>query len=452
MRILEARDLIPQRVDLRQAVCAHRAQRARLVEALAVFKELCAQAHRAEILDRLALPGVVRVEDRVRLLVVDLLLVQRDHVGDGLVGLAVEEAPNLFEARRRDLGDVLADFDLRNQRAVLFLNRGKFVHAAENRLARGGDQPFADAEGIHLGALHEHVADDVFIEGIRSADLAVLKARVIQHLPRLAGKVGDVAAVDADARRAVALRYKHFVENADRVRNTGLEHVVRVDKERAVLRIFGRIGLERLILAVEELHPAVRHSAERRDAEAPVADRAGRADAAADVRGARAVHRAVKALCAAGAEFHHGAAVCRAHDAVRFRRDQALVVDAQKDHRFDELRLNHRPAHRDDRFAREDRRAFRHRPDVADKLEIAQVFEELFAKDVLGAQVLNVLVGEGKVLQVIDELLDARHDGEAAAVGNLAEEHVEISDRILESAYKITVRHRDLIEIRQQSA
>ena len=33
--------------------------------------------------------------------------------------------------------------------------------------------------------------------------------------------------------------------------------------------------------------------------------------------------------------------------------------------------------------------------------------------------------------------------------GNLAEEHVEISDRILESAYKITVRHRDLIEIRQ---
>ena len=191
------------------------------------------------------------------------------------------------------------------------------------------------------------------------------------------------------------------------------------------------------------------HRAERRHAEAAVADRAGRADTAADVCGARAVHRAVEALRAAGAKLHDRASVCRAHDAVCLCRDQALVVDAQQNHRFDELRLNDRAANRHNRLTRENRRTLRHRPDVAHKLKAAQILEKFLAEDLLRAQILDVLLRKGKVLQIIDELLDAGHDGKAAAVRHLSEKHIEITDRILKAACKITVRHRDFVEIRQ---
>ena len=84
----------------------------------------------------------------------------------------------------------------------------------------------------------------------------------------------------------------------------------------------------------------------------PVADGAGGAAASADISRARTVDGAVRALSAAGAELHDGAALRGAHNAVRLCGNQALVVDCEQQHRFHKLRLDDRPAHRDDRLTR----------------------------------------------------------------------------------------------------
>ena len=215
------------------------------------------------------------------------------------------------------------------------------------------------------------------------------------------------------------------------------------------MRIFFGIRFKRFVFAVKKLYPAVRHGAERRNAETAVADGAGSADAAADICGTRAINGAVKALCTAGAELHNRSAVRSAHDAVCLRCDEALVVDGQQNHGLHKLCLNDRAAHGDDRLTREDRRALRHSPNIAGKLEVLQIIEKLFAKNVLGAQVIDILLRERKLTQVIDELLHACHNGKSAAVRHFAEKHIKVADGILKTVGKIAVCHSDLIEIRQ---
>jgi hypothetical protein len=64
------------------------------------------------------------------------------------------------------------------------------------------------------------------------------------------------------------------------------------------------------------------------------------------------------------------------------------VVDAQQNHRLNELCLNDRTAYRYDRLTRENRGAFRHCPDIADKLKVLQIFEELLTEKALRALVM----------------------------------------------------------------
>lgn len=77
------------------------------------------------------------------------------------------------------------------------------------------------------------------------------------------------------------------------------------------------------------------------------------------MKAARApVYRAVEALRPSGAKFHHTAALSGADNPVGFCGDQALMVDAQKQHGFNKLCLDDGAAHSDDRFTGEYRRAF----------------------------------------------------------------------------------------------
>ena len=64
------------------------------------------------------------------------------------------------------------------------------------------------------------------------------------------------------------------------------------------LRIFLGIRLKCFVFAVKKLYPAVRHGAERRNAETAVADGAGSADAAADICGTRAAEWRRRKPCA----------------------------------------------------------------------------------------------------------------------------------------------------------
>ena len=191
----------------------------------------------------------------------------------------------------------------------------------------------------------------------------------------------------------------------------------------------------------------MRHGAQRRRAVELVGDRAGGADAARHIRGARAVDGGGAALCAAGAELHHRPAAGGADDAVRLGGDEALVVERQQHEGLDELRLDGAGAHGDERLAREHGRTLRDRPDVAGELKIAQILQKLLAEELARAQIVDILRGEVKVFDVVDQLLQSRRDGEAALVGHGAEKRVEIGDLVRKSALEVTVAHGQLVKI-----
>ena len=152
-----------------------------------------------------------------------------------------------------------------------------------------------------------------------------------------------------------------------------MQRVVGVDQKRRVVGIDFTVGLERLILAREHLDPRMRHRAARRNAVELVGERAGRARAASNVCRSRAQNRSVAALRAPGAKFEHHAALRRPANAVRLCGNEALVVERQKQKRFDQLRLDRGRTHGQDRLLRENRRPLRHGPDIAREAEAFQV-------------------------------------------------------------------------------
>ena len=125
------------------------------------------------------------------------------------------------------------------------------------------------------------------------------------------------------------------------------------------------------------------------------------------------------------------------------------MVDGQQYHGFDELRLNHRPGNGHERLTGEYGRAFRHGPDIALEFEMPQIVQECFGKAAAAAEVFDIFVGEMQVFKVVDQLLNARHDGVAAAIRYAAEEHVKIGPPVGDAFFKIAMRHGELIEIGQ---
>lgn len=62
------------------------------------------------------------------------------------------------------------------------------------------------------------------------------------------------------------------------------------------------------------------------------------------------------------------------------------------------------------------RRPLRHGVNIAGEAEGAQIFQKFLTENALAAQVRNVLLVKVQILDVFDELLEARRDGEAASV------------------------------------
>ena len=191
----------------------------------------------------------------------------------------------------------------------------------------------------------------------------------------------------------------------------------------------------------------MRHRAARRNAVEHVRQRARRACHAADVRRARADNRAIRALCATGAELQHSASLRRADDAVRLRCNQRLVVNLQQQIRLNQLRLNRGRTDGQQRFAGEHGRAFRDGVNVAVELEILEVIEEALVEDSLAAQISDIIIGEMQLLDVLDNLLQPRGNREAAAVGHVAEEHVKIHIALVEAVAVVAIAHCEFVEI-----
>ena len=163
--------------------------------------------------------------------------------------------------------------------------------------------------------------------------------------------------------------------------------------------------------------------------------------------GQREAIRAIRTLGTAGAELQHRAALGGPDDTVGLGGDQTLVVDGQQGERLDQLRLDGRCADHHQRLLGKHRRTLRNGVDIAGEAEVPQIVQEFLAEQVSPAEIGDVLLGEVQVLDVVDQLLQTCRDGEAAAIGHLAEEHVEIGDALLAAGLKVAVAHGQLIEV-----
>ena len=75
-----------------------------------------------------------------------------------------------------DLGGVFADLDLGEDVPLVILDGGQLIHAAEDGLGAGGDEPLAHPEGIDAGSLADQIPDNVLVQGVGGNDLALCQA------------------------------------------------------------------------------------------------------------------------------------------------------------------------------------------------------------------------------------------------------------------------------------
>ena len=117
----------------------------------------------------------------------------------------------------------------------------------------------------------------------------------------------------------------------------------------------------------------------------------GGAVAAADIRGSGTQNCCIHALCPARTKFHHRTSLSRSYHPIGLGSDQALMIDTQQQEGFDQLGLDSRGTDSNDGFFGKYRRSFGNRPDIAGKVEICQIFQELLAEQTTAAQIRNIL-------------------------------------------------------------
>lgn len=138
--VLEALDLVPEGVDLRLAELLDVVQARGAVNALAVLVNRGGQAAGRAVDVGAFLPGLYRVKQRDAVLGFDDLVCHRDKVGHRLAVLVVD-TPDLFQAGDRHLLGGFGQLHLRGVAAVVLPDGGQLVDAAENRIARGRNEP-----------------------------------------------------------------------------------------------------------------------------------------------------------------------------------------------------------------------------------------------------------------------------------------------------------------------
>ena len=348
-----------------------------------------------------------------------------------------------------DLAHIFGDLDLGHNRTVLPFHSNQLIHAAEHRFTSGGDQPLTNAEHVDLRALAQNILDNILIQRVRHGDLAIGPACFIQHLSCLAGQIGHIAGIQTNAALGQPLGLQHLIKDTDGIGYTGLQGVVGIHQQRGIIGIDLTIGFEGFIFRIEHLHPGMSHGAAGLHAEMLVGYGAGSAVTAADIGCSCAQNGSIGALCPAGAEFQNGSAIRSTNHTVGLGGDQALVIDGQQQIGFDQLGLNGRSPDGDDGFLGEHGRTLRHGPDIAGELEIAQIFQELLVKDVAATKIFDIRIVKVQVQDVINDLIQARGNGEATAIGTAAVEYIEIGNAVFVAIEEIAVAHGELIEIHQ---
>jgi hypothetical protein len=134
------------------------------------------------------------------------------------------------------------------------------------------------------------------------------------------------------------------------------------------------------------------------------------------------------ARAAAEAEVHDSASGGGLDDARGLGGDERGEVDHGEQVRLDELRLGQRRGDLQDRLVGEDDGALGHRADLAGEAEAREVGVEILRHRMelrQAAQVVELLRGEADGLKVVQRLLDAGDDEEAAVRGEVPDEQLE---------------------------
>src|SRR5262245_9859066 len=120
----------------------------------------------------------------------------------------------------------------------------------------------------------------------------------------------------------------------------------------------------------------MRGGAVNREVEHPACLDVRRADAAADEGRASRIDAGAEAMRAPCPEFDYSTTLRRLDDAGGLGRDQGLKINRREQIGLDDLSLNQRRGHPQQRLARERHSPLGHRPDVAGETQAAQVVEE----------------------------------------------------------------------------
>ena len=123
------------------------------------------------------------------------------------------------------------------------------------------------------------------------------------------------------------------------------------------------------------------------------------------------------------------------------------MIEEQKSHRLDELRLYSRSPYRHKGFVREDRSSLRNCPDVAFEFKVAQVIQEAVVHALLFEEG-QIVLGKMQILYIVYERIKPGGNDIAAAFRNSSVEHVKIADAVAHSLKEVAVPHAELIKIR----
>ena len=452
MGVFKAFDLVPQKVDLSGTPGPHLSDGRRVVHPLSSLEDGYQQLLGGEVGKDAALPGGVRVKELQGLALVHHLVPQGNKVGKGLAGLVVKETVHLLEARIGNFIWVGADLDLGDDGPFLVLHRRQLVHAAEHRLALGGNKPLTHAEGVDLGPLEQQVPDNILVQRVGGHDLTLGQSRRVQHFSGLLGQVGQIPRVQPDGAVGNALGKQYLFKGTNGVGHARLQHIIGIHQQGGRVGIKLAVGLEGGILVGEHLNPGVGHGAPCRGAVHLVSQGAGSTGAAGDVRGPSPQDGSVGSLRPAGAELAHRPPICRPHDAVGLGGDEGLVVQGEQQEGFDELGLNGGRPDGEEGLPGEDGRAFGHRPDIAGKPEGAQIVQKTVAEAALAPQVGNILLVKVEPLHIVDDLLQTGGNGKTAPIRHIAEKDVKITDLVgVALRLEVAVAHGELIEVTEQS-
>ena len=386
----------------------------------------------------------------------------------------------MLQAGVGELGWRVGELDGWAPAAVALLDRHQLVDSAKGALAVRGDEPRAhavhqagqDRVGVRAVArrLLQHLGLDLpdhqLVEVAGEHDGCLGEAGLVEQYGRLDGEIGQVARIEADADRRVALR-PQLLEHADRVWHTALQRIHRVYKQQTVVGVDLGVGAEGVELALakgeEDLDHCVGVGAPGRQAE-----RAGEADVRAEVGAAdqgRARAGVGAALLAAPqAKLQHGVATAHLADAGGLGGDQGLVVELVEQGRLQDLGHGQGAAH----YAEGDvgvNDAALGDGAQADRLEaavLAQIGEKIVGEDLaasvvaLGAQVGQILVAEAGLAHPVEQPLQPGAHAVAslvqAVVRVATEEVVELGGALVEAGAEVELGHAQLVLIGKEDA